>query len=74
MKKPFKMKPDKGVQFSGSIVSSSGVMVEADKSLLTIELEKGATNAEQIPRPFVVVIDGVAMACKVRNKGLNIDD
>ena len=39
-----------------SIANSSGDMVKTSKSVLMTELEKGATDVEQVPRPFAVVV------------------
>ena len=45
-------------------------MVKTSKSALMAELEKGATDVEQVPRPFAVVINGMAMVRNVRYKGV----
>ena len=38
------------------------------------ELEKGATDVDQVRRPFIVVIDEMAMVRKARNKEINLDE
>ena len=38
-------------------------------SALMTELQKSATDVDQVPRPFAVVTDGIGMVRKVRNKG-----
>ena len=52
------------------IAYGSGDMIKTSKSALMTELEKGATNIDQVPRPFAVVIDGMVMVCKVINNGV----
>ena len=49
-------------------------MIKTSKSALMNELEKGATDVDQVPRPFAVVIDGMAMIRKIRNKGVTFDE
>ena len=57
-----------------SIAFGSGDMIKTSKSVPMTELEKGATDADQVPRPFAVIIDGMAMVRKVRNKGVTFDE
>ena len=57
-----------------SIAYGSGDMIKTSKSALMTELEKGATDVDQVSRPFAVAIDGMAMVRKVRNKEVTLDE
>ena len=57
-----------------SVAYGSDDMIETSKCALMTELEKGATDADQVRRPFMVVIDGMAMVRKARNKEVNLDE
>ena len=59
--------------FRWSIANSCGVMIKTLKCAPMAELEKSATNVQQVPKPYALVIDEMAMVRKVRNKGVLFD-
>ena len=54
--------------FRWSIANSCGVMIKTLKCAPMAELEKSATNVEQVPKPYALVIDEMAMVRKVRRE------
>ena len=57
-----------------SLGTSTGELVKTSKSTLMHELEKGSTFVDVTPAPVATIIDGMAMARKMKNSGVTFTE
>ena len=55
-----------------ALADATGGMIKTSKSTLTHHLEKGTTNVDEVPKPYGLVIDGMALVRQTQYIGLNI--